>query len=950
MASLKSSPDNVTSISIEELFSLEELQRMQDQFARSTGLASIITRPDGTPITAPSNFTRMCQDIIRRTKKGAANCCKSDANFGTPNPGGPVVQQCLSSGLWDAGAGIVVGEQHIANWLIGQVRDEAQTEEKMRAYAREIGADEISMIEAFGEVPVMSREKFEQVAQMLFTFARHLSASAYQNMQQARLISDLKRSEIALAESELKYRVLANSGQALIWTSGPDKLCDYFNEPWLLFTGKTLEQEIGNGWLDGVHPEDLDRCLQIYTTAFDKREKFSMEYRLRHNSGEYHWVQDDGTPRFDIKGKFLGYIGHCLDITERKQADMELFRAKELYHSLVENSHSIIHTVSPEGILNYVSPSITRLLGYDPSDFIGKHFRDTLHPEDVAACEAFQNEMLSTGRAREGIEYRVFHRDGSIHWLMSNFMPYLNDKKEIISFVGNAIDITEQKKNREELDVARKAAEESCKIKSEFLALVSHEIRTPLNALVGFSSLARKTADPVILQQYLDIIDQSSRSLMDLVNDILDMSKIEAGQLSLESIPFNLIETIDLIVWQNATLAAQKKIDVQVFKDKSLPTWTSGDPIRFRQILSNLIANAFKFTEAGSITLTVTSTEESLGKNNHMVRIEVQDTGIGIAEDQIPLLFQPFLQLDSSTKRKYGGTGLGLAIVKRLVKLMQGRIEVTSEEGKGSCFVVELPLPISSPPSYKKIAIPTVDHLNILIIEDNTFNLRLLSDTLIGWGHKVTQAANASQALELARQCNYDFIILDIRMPDMDGIELASRLRRREKALNVATVPIIAYTADTEGATREQCFAAGMNAVLYKPLDPEKLALTISEHCNQPVTAQNPAVIDFDIRCQVADCIVADMGHDSKQLQAYWQLLRDDIEYELDALAQAVLIGDRSLLQKSAHSLKGFCGYLKNQLPSELAIRLNDGALTLPIKELQNIAKQLRSIFIQLIF
>jgi len=841
MTSLKCSQGSVTSISIEELFSLEELQRIQDQFAWSTGLASIITRPDGTPITVPSNFTRMCKDIIRRTKIGAANCCKSDAIFGVPNPDGPVVHQCLSCGLWDAGAGIVVGEQHIANWLIGQVRDESQTEEKMRAYAREIGVDETSMIEAFDEVPVMSREKFERMAQLLFTFAKHLSESAYQNMQQARLILDLKRSERALAESEFKYRVLADSGQALIWTSGPDKLCDYFNEPWLLFTGKTLEQEIGNGWLEGVHPEDLDRCLRVYTTAFDKREKFSIEFRLRHNSGEYHWFLVDGTPRFDINGNFLGYIGHCLDITEHKRADLELFHAKELYHSLVENSHSIIHTVSLDGILNYVSPSITRLLGYEPSEFIGKHFRETLHPEDVAACEAFHNEMLNTGRAREGIEYRIFHRDGSIHWFMSNFMPYLNDKKEIISFVGNAVDITEQKRNQEELDMARKVAEESSKVKSEFLALVSHEIRTPLNALVGFSSLARKTTDPVILQQYLDIIDQSSGSLMDLVNNILDMSKIEAGQLSLESIPFNLIETIDRIVGQYAALAAKKKIDVQVYKDKNLPSWTCGDPIRFRQILSNLIANAFKFTEAGSISLTVTSIAGGLGINNNLVRLEVHDTGIGIAEDQIPLLFQPFRQLDSSTKRKYDGTGLGLAIVKRLVELMKGRIEVVSEEGKGSCFVVELPLPDSSQPQNKNIPLLAITPLNILIIEDNAFNRRLLSDTLSTWGHEVTQAVSALQALELVNQCNFDLIILDIRMPDMDGIEWASRFRAREKELNSIAVPIVAYTADTDVITREQCFASGINSVLYKPLDPKKLSLAINENCNQPLPVFNEA-------------------------------------------------------------------------------------------------------------
>jgi len=280
------------------------------------------------------------------------------------------------------------------------------------------------------------------------------------------------------------------------------------------------------------------------------------------------------------------------DISERKQTEMELVNANEQFRSLMQNSHGIIYTVNPNGVVSYVSPSYIRLVGRDPSALIGKDFRSFICPDDIAVCKAFHQELLRTGVVQKGLEYRVFHADGSIRWHLSNFMPCFNDKQEIISFVGSAMDITEQKRYQVELDVARKAAEASAKVKSEFLALVSHEIRTPLNALVGFSALARKTADPDILQQYLDIIDQSSQSLMELVNDILDLSKIEAGQLSLEAIPFNLADTVDLVAWQYASLAAQKHLEFRVVKNIAQPLWICGDPTRIRQILANLITNA----------------------------------------------------------------------------------------------------------------------------------------------------------------------------------------------------------------------------------------------------------------------------------------------------------------------------------------------------------------------
>ncbi len=761
-------------------------------------------------------------------------------------------------------------------------------------------------------------------------------------------LTKLKQAVRALAESETKYRTLADSGQALIWTGCRDMLFDYINEPWLRFTGRTQAQELGKGWMEGVHPEDRACCLQIYGSAFEKHEPFCMEYRLRHASGEYRWIQGVGTPFFNDQGNCSGYIGHCLDITDRKQADMQLLQAKELYRSLVENSHGIISIFRPDGVVTYLSPSFTRLLGLDPEVLVGQHFSTFVHPDDLAACEAFEKEILRTGKVQRGLEYRVFHRDGSLRWHLANFIPCFNEEKEIVSFVGTAMDITEQKHYQAELDAARAAAEAGSRAKSDFLAMISHEIRTPLNALVGFGALARKSTDAGLLQEYLDILDHSSRMLMDLVNNILDMSKIDAGQLGLESIPFNLSEAVDLLVWQYAPLAEQKKVAFHITKEEGVPQWVEGDPVRLRQILANLITNALKFTESGSIALTVTATPSTREEKRFLLRFEVRDTGIGIAEDKLIELFQPFHQIDPSITRKYGGTGLGLAIVQRLVKLMQGKIDISTEEGSGSCFAVELPFTVSKPPAYKRLE-PALAPVSILVVEDNVFNRRYLVDILTNWDHRVTQAEDAVQALEFMERFYYDLVILDLRMPGMDGIELTDRLRSLEKNRNVPPVPVIVCTADSEAMTKEQCLAAGMQCVLSKPIDLDKLADAIRACCCGSSGVKNQTSVEPVSVTGLTDRIVADMGYDSAQLQVYLQLLGEDIHQELEWLNQAFGTTDRSLLKRAAHSLKGLCGHLKNPLPVELAQRLSEGAQELPFTELGYMVKLMDSMCRQLV-
>lgn len=311
-------------IGFDELFDLEDIQRIQDEFAAATGVASIITRPDGAPITTPSRFTRLCGEIVRKTEKGCANCYKSDACLGAPRPDGPIVQPCLSGGLWDAGVSIVVGDHHIANWLIGQVRDETQTEEAMREYAREIGADEGEFIEAFREVPSMSADRFNRIAQALFTLVNQLSTSAHQNVQQARFISDRKRAEEALRESEERFRSLFEHSSDMVAVVDADGQIMFQCSSIKSILGYDATAMVGRSVFDLLHPDDHPTAKRALREAVSTPGASPpMEVRVRHSDGYWRQVEIIGSNQLD-RPEIRGIIINSRDITERKVFEEEL--------------------------------------------------------------------------------------------------------------------------------------------------------------------------------------------------------------------------------------------------------------------------------------------------------------------------------------------------------------------------------------------------------------------------------------------------------------------------------------------------------------------------------------------------------------------------------------------------------------------------------------------------
>lgn len=501
-----------------------------------------------------------------------------------------------------------------------------------------------------------------------------------------------------------------------------------------------------------------------------------------------------------------------------------------------------------------VSEAYARLHGMSRKDFLLEYhnresdIRRWIHPDDV---DRYLAHDLAITRAPKpwSLEYRMLTVDGVIRHIVETAEPQFDDTGELTGWVGICQDITDRVQQetmrRSELTAAhenetrlRKKAEQAEQVKSEFLASMSHEIRTPMTGIMGMSDLliAGKTLceeDEIRVKH----IKTATASLLQTINDILDISKIEAGRSELEISDFDLSNLVTDVSGLMQVHANAKAIEIKTTVAPNIPNCISCDPVRLRQVLLNLVGNAIKFTAHGTIGIAVSRADENL-------RFEISDTGIGIHEDKIDIIFNAFTQVDSGISRHYEGTGLGLSICKRLVDLLDGRIGAESEPDKGSTFWFEIPFRTGRP----ELSTPDVEGLvslthvgasqhKILVAEDNETNTMVLKSLLSINGFEAMFTENGQQAIDVFERGDFDLVLMDIRMPALNGIEAARIIRKHQGSKG--DVPIIALTADAMVERIEECYAAGMNAVVTKPINPTELFSTISKYLNnKPVDAR----------------------------------------------------------------------------------------------------------------
>jgi PAS domain S-box-containing protein len=768
-------------------------------------------------------------------------------------------------------------------------------------------------------------------------------------------ITERKRAEEALRESEDRFRIMADGCPSAMWVTNAAGGVQFINRGYRQLFGTTYEQVEGHGWHMVVHPDDLGEYSQAFSQACSKHAAFHAEVRVRDAQGEWRWVDSYAEPRFSQDQIYLGHVGISADITQRKRTEEALREAQARHRMLAHTIESVEECVSitdAEDRILYVNAAFLRTYGYRESEVIGQHvsmLRSARTPEEVQreilpatiagqwcgeiwnrtkegkefpislatsgvydengerialvgiardittrrraedalrsseekfrqlaenirevfwmmspqadeiiyispayehvwgrTCESLYRNPMAWAQAihpddrerahslfarqieGEAIdsEYRISTPDGEQKWIRDRAFPIFDQDGHLIRVAGIAEEITERKRYEAELIEAREAAEAANLAKSRFLANMSHEIRTPMNGVLGMTQLLLLSDLTSEQQGYAEVVQSSGQSLLALINDILDLSKIEARKVTLESRRFDLRRIVEDVCRLSSMNANTKGLDLLWEVSQGIPEFLIGDDHRLRQVLTNLVGNAVKFTERGQVRVEVALMSQADGQIT--VGFKIADTGIGIRPEQMSTIFKPFSQADASTTRKYGGTGLGLTISKQIIEMMGGTVGVDAGEGNGSVFwftaVFRHPIAkqelavnhrLDSPQGLLNGPKPRRHASRILVAEDNTINREVILAQLGMLGHTATAVTNGAEALDAVERGGIDLVLMDCEMPVMDGFEATRRIR---SSAHHDTF-VIAVTADAMTDDRKRCLSAGMNDYIAKPLE-----------------------------------------------------------------------------------------------------------------------------------
>lgn len=746
-------------------------------------------------------------------------------------------------------------------------------------------------------------------------------------------ITAIRRQSEQLRDADQKIRAMLSSTQEGFYMIDHDYRVLMINEAGrdLIYraTGKKISE--GMRIVEFVGPARIRSYRSLIENAKAGRRQ-EIESQVTLDDGDY-WFHNTYFPVKNEKGEVIAVCATTVDITERKLVEQAMDRVrveKEEYQfrlqSILDNTPMVVFIKDTEGRYLLINQAFREMFAVADEAIIGKTDFEIDSPQNAQRYREADELVIAT-QDHVVLEEKLMRNGKESDLLIAKF-PLFDRQGKVYGVGCIATDISERESQRQQLIEARLKAENAERLQEQFLANMSHEIRTPMNGIIGMTNILAETNLNAQQKEFLDIIRHSSANLMGLINDVLDLSKIKAGKLSIEQTAFELPVMMRNALAPFQLPAKEKQIELRYQPSDLLPRWLLGDPLRITQVLTNLLSNALKFTSEGSITVNVHPHEQKGNKN--LLRFDVTDTGIGIAPDRVDHVFESFEQAEAGTARKYGGTGLGLTISRNLAHLLGGELQVSSEEGIGTKFSLIIPLQV--PDQTEQVYSVNADEIfwkelagkRILVAEDNEINQKVIFHVLQKADIVTTIANNGQEATEILEAGEeFDAVILDLRMPKMDGFQTAVYIREKLKL----KLPVIAMTASALRNEREKCMQLGMNGYLTKPFSPPLLFRLLHQLLHLPGSrdVQTTALIPVGTAAGYNLSLVQEMD-DADYTRDILQLFLQTTPTALALMDKAALHEDWDQLYAQAHKLKSATGLLQMLQMTSLLQKLEEQA------------------------
>jgi len=739
-------------------------------------------------------------------------------------------------------------------------------------------------------------------------------------------------------EATYSFEALFDNSLALMCIASADGKFLKVNQAFTDSLGYTKEELLELPFMELIHPDDHLSTIDVISRLSGGLKVIKYENRYITRNGEIKNFSWSVNP--DVATGYFFCTAVDVTLERNNELKMKSIVKEMLQLKFAIDESAIVVSTDIRGTIISVNDKFCDISKYSRNELIGQNHRivnSGYHSKDFF-LQMWQT--LAKGKIWKG-EIRNKAKDGTIYWVDTTIVPLFDEMRKPYEFIAIRNDITPRKRLMEELETASQLVVQNMKAKDAFLSNMSHEIRTPMNAIIGFYDILSKTKLTKEQDDYVRIISSASNNLLVIINDILDYSKIESGKMELESVPFSIADAVKSVVKLSESKAKDKGIKLLSMLDSDIPVWVLGDTVRLQQILINLTSNAIKFTSKGKVEISVLL--DKIDNQNAMVLFSVKDSGIGIPANKLNKIFERFEQVSASTTREFGGTGLGLSIVKMLTELFGGTIEVFSTEGQGTEFKVLIPFEITSQQQVIENKVEASFQQNVesimgkrlLLVEDNPLNQKLATKILSNHKVEIDYAHDGKEAVEKVKANKYDFVLMDIQMPIMDGYEATKLIRNELKS----DVPIIGCTAHSMVSEKQKCLELGMNNYISKPYHEHELLRIISSSLNnESVENVDNQIVELEEveAISYADKILElDDKFGKEFTQDILNIFLTEIPDEILEFKDAYETKNFERLVFLAHKFKGYLAVLNLDADSKLSGNIEDAAKINDFKTVQ---------------